>query len=77
MQERTIISIERNGEQMRNWAVGLHMKIVVEDLSGQSLETIRFFRSQGSVDYRVIVREGSVQKRMEVAGGTGKVQHEL
>jgi len=77
MQDRSIISIERDGEVMRNWTVGLPMKILVEDLSGQSLETIRFQRSQGSVDYRVIVREGSVQKRMEVAGGTGKVQHEL
>lgn len=77
LQDRSVISIERDGELMRNWAVGLPMAIAIEDLSGQPLETIRFVRSQGSVDYRLVVREGLVQKRIEFAGGTGKVRHEL
>ncbi len=75
MPDRSIISIERDGEQMRKWAVGLPMAIKVEDLTGQAFETIQFVRSQGSVDYRVVVREGSVLTRMDVAGGTGKVRH--
>ena len=77
LQDRSVISIERDGELIRNWAVGLPMAIAIEDLSGQPLETIRFVRSQGSVDYRLVVREGLVQKRIEFAGGTGKVRHEL
>ena len=76
-QGRSIISIYRDGELMRNWAIGLPISIAVEDSSGLPIETIRFMRSQGSVDYRVVVHEGSVQSRIEVAGGTGKVRHGL
>jgi prepilin-type N-terminal cleavage/methylation domain-containing protein len=76
LQDRSIVSIERDGILMRNWSVSLPMSIVAEDLSGKTLEDIRFDRAQGSMDYRVVVREGTVQTRIEVAGGTGRVRHD-
>lgn len=71
----TRITIERDGSTQKNWMINAPMSLAIVDSTGRALENIRFVRSQGSIDYRVHVREGAMHERLEIAGGTGKVRY--
>jgi hypothetical protein len=70
------ISIERDGFMRKNWMINAPTSLSVSDGKGQELNSIRFVRSQGSIDYYVHIHDGKKNERLEVAGGTGKVRHE-
>jgi Tfp pilus assembly protein FimT len=69
-----LVSVSQNERVIRSWTVSSPMSMSVEDLSGRSLDSIRYVRAQGSMDYRVVLNEGATHHKIEVAGGTGKVR---
>ena len=69
-----LIFVNQNDRTLRSWAINSPVSVSVEDLSGASIDLIRFARAQGSIDYRVILSEGSTKQQIEIAGGTGQVR---
>jgi prepilin-type N-terminal cleavage/methylation domain-containing protein len=68
---QTIFLDTVSGNQLRTWQLPVDVELA--SLNGQRIAELRYWRSGGSVDYRVTVRNHSYERRLLFAGGTGHV----
>lgn len=68
---QTIYLDTASGNQLRVWRLPVDVELA--SLSGQRIAELRYWRSGGSVDYRVTIRNRSYERRLLFAGGTGHV----
>jgi prepilin-type N-terminal cleavage/methylation domain-containing protein len=70
------IFLQQEGRKDRRWPLESTISLRLETINGQPLTRIDFPRSEGTLDYRVIVRDGTFTRSIAIAGGTGSVRRD-
>ena len=72
---RTQISIQSDaGHILRRWLVDAPLRIEIVSLNGVAKDELVFEPMAGSQDYRIVVRESTLRRSLDFAGGTGCVR---